>query len=290
MAAEWFYQVRGRQLGPVVPAELRRLADTGIVTPDALVCRATATGTADGHWILAERVQGLFRSSNSPSVPTAFRGNPRPTPPPPPPKIPAVPSAAPRTVAAANLPAHSPDTRQVRPWIRLWARIIDTGIVSLAIAFPVSFLMLLIVAVIIPFLSSGTASVLLFVFPVILGTVLLFVYCFIEPIFFAVFGTTPGKALLGIDVRTQTGGRLSYSQAMRRSLRVWFYGLGMGINIVVFITLLVAQHNLTHKKIATWDRLGNFRVVHRRIGVLRGTIATVSIVVLFLILAALRGS
>ena len=64
MAAEWFYQVKGRQSGPVEPAELRRLADTGIVTPDTPVRKV-----ADGRWVRAEQVQGLFRQNDSRSLP-----------------------------------------------------------------------------------------------------------------------------------------------------------------------------------------------------------------------------
>ena len=66
MAAEWFYQAKGQQWGPVLSAELRRLADTGILTPDTLVCRATATGMADGRWVRTAKVQGLFQSPPSP--------------------------------------------------------------------------------------------------------------------------------------------------------------------------------------------------------------------------------
>ena len=60
MAAEWFYQAKGQQWGPVLSAELRRLADTGILTPDTLVCRATATGMADGRWVRTRRSRGFF--------------------------------------------------------------------------------------------------------------------------------------------------------------------------------------------------------------------------------------
>ena len=61
MAAEWFYQVMGQELGPVGSAELRRLADTGIVEPDMLVRKGVA-----GRWVWAREVQGLFKRSDSP--------------------------------------------------------------------------------------------------------------------------------------------------------------------------------------------------------------------------------
>ena len=61
MAAEWFCQAAGHRYGPITSGELRRLADTGIVTPDTLVRKG-----ADGRWVRAEKVQGLFDPSDSP--------------------------------------------------------------------------------------------------------------------------------------------------------------------------------------------------------------------------------
>ena len=43
MAAEWFYQAEGQQVGPVDPRELR-LAEVGIVRPDSLVRRRGGSG------------------------------------------------------------------------------------------------------------------------------------------------------------------------------------------------------------------------------------------------------
>ena len=64
MAAEWFYQAKGQQLGPVAPAELRRLVDTGTVTPHTLVCKAIAADMAGDDWVRAAKVQGLLFPSS----------------------------------------------------------------------------------------------------------------------------------------------------------------------------------------------------------------------------------
>ena len=63
MAAEWFYQAKGQHLGPVEPAELRRLADRGAVLPNTLVRKGTA-----GAWVPAEKIQGLFGRGGSPAA------------------------------------------------------------------------------------------------------------------------------------------------------------------------------------------------------------------------------
>jgi len=59
MASQWFYQVMGKQIGPISAADLRNLAQGGTIAGDTLVRKAP-----DGAWVLAERVQGLFSTSN----------------------------------------------------------------------------------------------------------------------------------------------------------------------------------------------------------------------------------
>ena len=48
----------------------------------------------------------------------------------------------------------------------------------------------------------------------------------------SVFETTPGKALLNIHLRTHEGRSLALDQAVQRSLRVWFFGLGAGLPLI----------------------------------------------------------
>jgi len=161
---------------------------------------------------------------------------------------------------------------QIRPWIRYWARLFDTCATLLVMA--------LIVGIVHP--PAAEWNTLFF------GMVLPFAYCFIEPIFFSMFGTTPGKALLGVVVRDQSGDRLGFGRALDRSLGVWFYGWGMCVPLVSLFTLLRSYKNLTQKKITTWDKEGSFHVSHQRIGLLRATVGTVLIVGLFMIMAILN--
>ena len=55
MAAQWFVNFCGDELGPMTSAELRELAEVGGVQPDTLVRKGV-----DGNWVPAERVKGLF--------------------------------------------------------------------------------------------------------------------------------------------------------------------------------------------------------------------------------------
>jgi uncharacterized RDD family membrane protein YckC len=186
------------------------------------------------EWARACDVQNL--------VPPEFNPPPPPVPPP-----------APVITQKADKPV-----QQIRPWVRYCARMLDTWGTTLIVGF--------IVGIVYPRAAEWNE--------ILFGMALLLAYCFIEPMFFDVFGTTPGKALLGIDVRTQSGERLSYSQAWGRTLSIWWRGLGMGLPLVSLITLSCAYYNLTRKKITTWDRHGAFQVSHRKIGLFKGIVAT----------------
>lgn len=55
MAAEWFVQADGAPLGPLAPADLRRMVQEGRVGAETLVRLG-----ADGKWVAAARVRGLL--------------------------------------------------------------------------------------------------------------------------------------------------------------------------------------------------------------------------------------
>ena len=58
MADDWHYSSGGKKTGPVSPAELKRLADTGVLTPTDLVWREGMQ-----QWVPASAVKGLFAVS-----------------------------------------------------------------------------------------------------------------------------------------------------------------------------------------------------------------------------------
>lgn len=67
----------------------------------------------------------------------------------------------------------------------------------------------------------------------------------VEAFLLSRFGTTPCKFALGIRVESIQGGKLSYSEALYRSLRVFTYGAGCGIHIVQLIAYLYHYLQLT---------------------------------------------
>lgn len=55
MATQWFFKAMGQEVGPVSSAQLRSQALAGTIAADTWVRHG-----ADGKWVLAERVKGLF--------------------------------------------------------------------------------------------------------------------------------------------------------------------------------------------------------------------------------------
>ena len=58
---------------------------------------------------------------------------------------------------------------------------------------------------------------------------------FLEPAFLHWFGTTPGKAILGLAVETEDGGRLSCGEGWSRVWRVLWQGCGLGIPVYALV-------------------------------------------------------
>jgi len=65
VASQWFYEIAGKQGGPVTSAELLALAQRGTVVHDTPVRKGP-----DGTWVAARRVRGLFPATNATSPPT----------------------------------------------------------------------------------------------------------------------------------------------------------------------------------------------------------------------------
>ena len=59
----------------------------------------------------------------------------------------------------------------------------------------------------------------------------------IEPWLLHRFGTTPGKALMGIYIETESGGRPTYAQAIARTWKRFWYGLGAEIPILSLVRM-----------------------------------------------------
>ena len=141
-----------------------------------------------------------------------------------------------------------------RPWVRHWARIFDFMIFSILFAFIVAFIL--------PELFN--LSELLYLLLVS------FLYVFVESFMLSQWGTTPGKELLNISIAKESGDtNFTYSESLKRSLKVWAYGWGCGIPIITLITELVSYKRLMRDKKPSWDSEERFVISHGKIGNIR---------------------
>jgi hypothetical protein len=125
------------------------------------------------------------------------------------------------------------------------------------------------------------------------GMILMMVHALVvEPFSIAFNERTAGKALFNISLSNDDLSPLNLSQAFRRSLSVWAFGLGLGIPLVSLFTTIHQYNALTKKGAATYDRDGGFRVTHGPITagrVVLLVVAVVAFIVLFALGAAAKG-
>ncbi|MGD9417953.1 MAG: RDD family protein [Verrucomicrobiota bacterium JB025] len=74
------------------------------------------------------------------------------------------------------------------------------------------------------------------------------------------FGTTPGKWLLGIRVTNDDGSLLDLTESTRRTMRVYFLGIGFGISIVSVICQALSLFTVHRIGKPIWDHAGGHRV------------------------------
>lgn len=75
----------------------------------------------------------------------------------------------------------------------------------------------------------------------------------VEVVLIGLFGTTPGKWMMGLDVRDKTGKAPGFARAAKRSFSVYARGLGLGLVFLLPFTLVVALVQTLGKGEAPWD-------------------------------------
>ena len=144
------------------------------------------------------------------------------------------------------------DYIRARPWIRFWARIFDYSLFIIALSYLMSYFNLGLG--ILSFYSEMIA---------------IFFWVFVEAALLATVGTTPGKWLLRVTVRDENHQKLTFSGALNRSFSVWWLGMGAGLPIVSFVTMIVAAVKLNNTGLTVWDRQSELHVFHNKVGLTR---------------------
>lgn len=72
MTREWYFQAMGQELGPLSVGELKAKVANGQIQPDTLVRK-----TAEGKWVFASKVKGLFAIPDEPPPPPPVAAKPK---------------------------------------------------------------------------------------------------------------------------------------------------------------------------------------------------------------------
>lgn len=175
-----------------------------------------------------------------------------------------------RESTTTKVPAPSVEPCLVRPWVRYWARMFDIYAFSLVCG--------IVLGIITPKFFEKANDL-------ALGMIVVFTWIFVEALLLSSFQTTPGKWLFKTKVALTSGMPIGFSQALSRSLKVWWRGLGTGFPIAMLITLIIADKRLTRDGITSWDRDEGFTVKHETIGVPRVLAAIAFFIVYFVFVA-----
>jgi len=157
------------------------------------------------------------------------------------------------------------------PWRRFFARTIDLFFVSLI--FIMAFALL--GTIFFPAAAEGLLRAL--GNPLISGVVVYLFWVPIEAFFISRSGATPGKALFGIRVLSQSGQVLSYPDALQRTFLVWIKGDGLGIPIVAVVTRIFAYKRLQRTGTTLWDMSVGTVVTHSEFGLVRTILCALAI-------------
>ena len=75
------------------------------------------------------------------------------------------------------------------------------------------------------------------------------------------FQTTPGKWFAGVRIMGKDGANLDFAVSLRRAVRVYFLGIGMGWGVVSLICQGLACFTVRRTGLALWDRDGTHVVL-----------------------------
>ncbi len=165
------------------------------------------------------------------------------------------------------------DYLPIHPWMRFSARFFDYLFFTLVLHITGFFH--------IPVLDYVPS----FFLPVILT----FIWVFLESLLIHLFGTTPGKWMLTIELIDKSLKRPGYWNALLRSLSVWCNGLGTGFFLIAPVTLVVSYVRLRRQRVAPWDRMGKFRMIHGKMENRKLLTAGFAALMVFLLAVQFRG-
>lgn len=153
------------------------------------------------------------------------------------------------TTAAAAKKSALPRARDVRPWRRLFARLIDTQLFYIGVSLAQ--------------LKLGIIDSTQFYLPSMGALLSIYaMWIVIESLLLITFGNTPGKALLSLRIVTEDDSKMDFQRALRRSLSVWWRGFGIGFVPMQIFCGVLSYAGLKTLGTTAWDVGAGTRVRH----------------------------
>lgn len=154
------------------------------------------------------------------------------------------------------------------PWRRFFARLVDMTLLGLPTAIVVGVVGSLLSLNFAIWLQNPGAST-------VLGWLLMPLFLLIEAAIYGMFGSTPGKALLGIVVKSGNGEQLSGADYAGRLRKLYWGGIGTGFPLVAWIMAIRQFIHCQRNRSTTYDAAGGFMVEGKPLGVVRWVSASV---------------
>ncbi len=163
----------------------------------------------------------------------------------------------------------------VHPWRRFFAKLVDVSVLGV----PVMVLVTMAVVLRFPEHASAFTATAAKIEDNILyaGAATTLAWALIEAVFLSTIGTTPGRWIFGIRLRTRTGEKLGFGDAVERSLRLGFAGLGMSIPFINLFTLFISYYKLCVTRSTSWDEAVGSTVSHARWGPARAAACVLAV-------------
>lgn len=171
------------------------------------------------------------------------------------------------------------------PWRRYFARMLDSIMLGVLIWFVLGL-----------FLGSFNANLYRVVFgqngladnDVISSIITFFLVAPLEALLIGTTGTTLGKWVFGIRITDTSGHPIGLLNACRREVQVLLRGLGFGIPLISFITMVLEYRKLRMDGATSWDKSQPWVITYRRSGPLQIIFFILGICLFFSILFALQ--
>jgi hypothetical protein len=174
---------------------------------------------------------------------------------------------------AASLPTLAEDPTRPRPFIRFWARMFDYTAVSVLVfhlsdlAVPQGLPGEQLSEVFNRYMEEmQKPEALIFARTLFLS---LIGWQFLEAVLIHLYGTTPGKALFGIRVKTEDGKAVPIKTSLGRSFYVYVMGVGFYQFPLILIGMIFSYFRIQSTGNCLWDQHLKIRVENPPLGALR---------------------